>query len=97
MGEWFAAWIAGTHTPEGAETFAGLRARAVAAVNAAVAHPPPVLLVAHGALFRALRTAMGLDALARTRNAVPFLCAPGTASDGAWTLTPADPEARLTM
>ncbi len=97
MGDWFAAWIAGTHTPDGAETFAALRARAVSAVNTATRLPPPVLLVAHGALFRALRTAMGLDALARTRNAVPFFCAPAGTSRDPWTLTPADPTASLTL
>lgn len=97
MGDWFSAWMDGRFTPEGAESFVALRARAVTAVNAATAHPPPVLVVAHGALFRALRTAMGLDAQARTRNAVPFFCAPPTATGGAWTLTPAEPGASLTM
>ena len=35
MGEWFDDWVAGTFTPEGAEPFMELRARAVAAVNGA--------------------------------------------------------------
>ena len=46
---------------------------------------PPVLVVAHGALFRAIRAAMGLPANIRTPNAVPMLCHPGAP----WTLQPA--------
>ncbi len=88
MTEWFTSWIAGEWTPEGAESFAQLRARAVAAVNRATAYPPAVLIVAHGALFRALRSAMGLQPNVRTRNAVPFWCEPG-AEGAAWTLRPA--------
>ena len=94
MADWFADWIAGRHTPEGAESFAALRRRAVAAVNRATAHPPAVLVVAHGALFRALRSAMGLEPNARTRNGVPFWCAPGPVG-GPWALTPAEAGATL--
>jgi broad specificity phosphatase PhoE len=86
MSGWFADWIAGTRTPEGAETFAALRTRAVAAVNRAVTLPPVVLVVAHGAMFRTLRAAMGLEVNVRTQNAIPLFCEP-TASG--WKLTPA--------
>ena len=97
MAGWFNDWIAGAMTPEGAETFADLRVRAVEAVNRALARPAPVLIVAHGALFRALRTAMGLLPDVRLVNGVPLFCEPGTpqgtpqgAPQGApWTLTPA--------
>lgn len=87
MTDWFTQWIAGTFTPDGAETFAGLRERAVRAVNAALTRTAPVLVVSHGGMFRALRSAMGLLPNVRTRNAVPFLCTPGTP----WELTAADP------
>ena len=83
MGDWFDAWIVGAFTPEGAEPFAELRARAVAAVTAALAFSAPVLVVAHGALFRALRTEMGLRPDARLANATPTRCDPGDP----WTLT----------
>ena len=83
--EWFSEWVAGSFLPEGAETFADLRLRATAAVNRALARPAPVLVVAHGALFRALRGDMGLEPNVRTPNATPFFCEPGTP---AWTLTP---------
>jgi broad specificity phosphatase PhoE len=74
MADWFADWIAGRMTPEGAESFPQLRARAAAAANRALTRPPVVLLVAHGALFRALRSAMGVEPNRRTRNAVPIWC-----------------------
>ena len=86
MSDWFADWIAGARTPEGAETFAALRTRAVAAVNRALALPPVVLVVAHGAMFRTLRAAMDLEVNVRTQNAMPLFCEP-TASG--WKLTPA--------
>ncbi len=85
MGGWFDDWVAGTFTPEGAEPFNVLRARAAAAVNLALERPAPVLVVAHGALFRALRAEMGLPPNIRTPNGVPFFCEPGMP----WTLTPA--------
>ena len=77
MSDWYGDWIAGRFTPEGGETFAALQRRAVAAVNRATAHPPAVLIVAHGAPFRSLRAAMGLDVNQRTQNAVPLFCDPG--------------------
>jgi probable phosphoglycerate mutase len=77
MGDWYDGWIAGVFTPEGGEPFAELRARAVAAVNRATLAPGPVLLVAHGAWWRAVRQAMGLPANIRTPNAIPILAEPG--------------------
>jgi probable phosphoglycerate mutase len=93
MGEpWFEDWVEGRATPEGGESFAALRARAVAAVNQALReNPSPVLIVAHGALFRALRAAMGLPPNVRTQNAVPVLCTPPADGAGPWTLTSAIP------
>ena len=87
MAAWFEDWVAGIATPEGAESFAELRRRAVSALNAALGHPPRVLVVAHGALFRALRAEMGLDPYMRLPNAVPMHCIPGTP----WRLEPAEP------
>ncbi|HEX5326451.1 MAG TPA: histidine phosphatase family protein [Acetobacteraceae bacterium] len=87
MSEWFAGWVAGEPAPEGAESFAALRRRAIGAVNRATALPAVVLIVAHGAWFRALRSAMLLEPNLRTRNAVPFWCEPGP-HGGAWAVTP---------
>ncbi len=86
MSDWFPHWVAGHFTPEGAETFAELRERAVIAVNRAIAGPPVVLVVAHGALFRALRTAMGIEPQIRTPNAVPIWCEPPGPGETAWKL-----------
>ncbi len=84
MGDWYDAWIAGDFTPVGAEPFARLRARIVPAVNRALARPGPVLVVAHGAMFRAVRSAMGLPVNIRTANGLPTWCLP---DENAWVLT----------
>jgi broad specificity phosphatase PhoE len=86
MQQWFDDWIAGRFTPAGAEPFAELRARAVGAINRLLLLPPPLLVVGHGAFFRALRSAMGLPPNVRLPNATPLLCEP----DGpTWRLIPA--------
>jgi broad specificity phosphatase PhoE len=90
MGDWYDDWIAGTYTPDRAETFAALRERATLAVNRALEKPAPVLVVAHGALFRALRAAMGLEPNVRTPNAMPNFCEPPKAEGQPWTLTPVE-------
>ncbi len=84
MGDWFDGWVAGHHTPDQAESFANLQARAVAAMGRALQHESAVLVVAHGALFRTLRAVMGHTPSVRTHNAVPILCTPGEP----WTLSP---------
>jgi broad specificity phosphatase PhoE len=90
MSEWFQPWVDGLLTPEGAESFPTLTKRAVAAINRSIARPPLVLVVAHGALFRALRGAMGHEPNVRTRNAVPVWCEPPADGTGVWGLTYAD-------
>lgn len=84
-GSWFADWVTGKATPDGAESFATLRHRATAAINRATADPPPVLVLAHGGFFRAVRAAMGLEPNFRTPNATPLFCEPAAP----WSLTPA--------
>ena len=87
MGDWYDDWIADRYTPPGAETFAGLRARTVAAVNRATALPGPVLVVAHGALWRAFRHEAGLPANVRTPNALPLFAEPPAPGRADWRLT----------
>jgi probable phosphoglycerate mutase len=89
MTEWFGEWIAGAKTPKEGETFAALRSRATTAINRALLRPAPALVVAHGALFRAVRAEMGLEPNVRTPNAMPLWCVPGASPGAAWTLTPA--------
>lgn len=90
MTEWFAAWVEGRMTPDGGESFAALTARTVPAINRAIARPGPVLVVAHGAVFRALRAVMGHEPNVRTRNAVPIWCAPPAAPAAPWGVAYAD-------
>lgn len=89
MGDWYDDWIAGDYTPDGAESFAALCERTVRGVNRAIALPGPVLVVAHGALFRALRQAAGLEANVRTPNALPLWMEPPAAGASGWRITPA--------
>lgn len=89
MAEWFDHWVEGAATPEGAESFVDLRARAVRAINRALQRESPVLVVAHGALFRALRAAMNLPPNIRTPNGVPLFCEPGLTPQHPWALVPA--------
>jgi len=76
MTAWFDDWVAEKFVPEGGEPFAALRARAVGAINRLLPSPAPLLVVAHGAVFRALRAAMGMEPNVRTPNATPVLVAP---------------------
>ncbi len=84
MGGWYDDWVAHGITPAGGESFADLQARVVPAVNRALAGQGLVLIVAHGAMFRAVRAAMGLSALIRTENGVALHCIPGSP----WQLRP---------
>ncbi|WP_431281594.1 histidine phosphatase family protein [Humitalea sp. 24SJ18S-53] len=86
MAEWFHAWVAGDDTPEGCEPFVDLRARARGAIAAALANPAPVLVVAHGALWRGFRAEAGLPADFRTPNAQPLWVTPPSPGDTAWSL-----------
>ena len=87
MGTWYDSWIAGEYTPEGAEPFQELVSRAVAAVDQATAGEGVALIVCHGAMFRALRMAMGLPANVRLQNAIPLWLTPGTPDPLPWVLT----------
>jgi 2,3-bisphosphoglycerate-dependent phosphoglycerate mutase len=90
MSEWFQYWVDGVLTPEGAESFPALTKRAVAAINRCTERPPVVLVVGHGAFFRAMRGAMGHEPNVRTRNAVPIWCEPPKDGAKAWGITYAD-------
>ena len=84
MGTWYDDWVTGETTPDSAESFAAVTTRVVPAINRAVNAPGLALAVGHGAMFRAVRTAMGLSALVRTENGVPLRCDPGAP----WQVTP---------
>ncbi len=83
---WFPEWLEGRYTPEGAETFAEVTARVDAAMARVLAGPGPVLVVAHGGVFRAIRDLMGLPrGEGITGNAVPLFCEPTSRE---WRVTP---------
>ncbi len=83
---WFPEWLEGRFTPEGAETFAAVTARVDGAMARVLAGPGPVLVVAHGGVFRAIRDLMGLPrGEGITGNAVPLFCEPGLLG---WRVTP---------
>lgn len=87
LAEWFDDWVAEKYTPAGGESFADLRNRTVEAINRALTLEAPVLIVAHGAIFRALRSAMGLEPGVRLANGTPFFCEPNR-HDESWSLIP---------
>ncbi len=87
MGPWYDDWVEGAYTPSGGEPFDRLCVRAVGAVNRALAGPGLVLIVAHGAFFRAVRSSMGLSPHIRTDNGVPLYCRPGSP----WSIEPISP------
>lgn len=74
---WFPDWLEGRFTPDGAESFPDLTIRVKTALTSVLrAQQGPLLIVAHGGVFRAIRDLMGLPREGLTRNAVPFYCAP---------------------
>ena len=83
LGDWYDRWVVQEFTPKGAEDFNELRHRAVGAVNRALDNAHPILIVAHGALFRALRAEMGHSATVRTANGAAMFCEP---AEPAWNL-----------
>jgi probable phosphoglycerate mutase len=87
MTEWFSDWVYERSTPPGGESFADLRVRAVSTINKALARPPVLLVIAHGGLFRAVRSVMGLEPLYRTPNGTPFFCEPPAEGQTVWTLS----------
>jgi probable phosphoglycerate mutase len=84
LSPWFTSWMDGSYTPEGAESFAALTARIEAVLTRLLALPGPILIVAHGGVFRAMRGIMNLASEGLTPNAQPLFCAPGAHG---WTVT----------
>lgn len=81
---WFSEWLEGRYTPEGAETFFEVLERVELAMQRVLTTPGPLLIIAHGGVFRALRDLMGLPKEGLTANAVPLLCVPG---ENGWEVT----------
>ncbi len=73
---WFPEWLEGNYTPPNAESFGQVLTRVEAAMTRILTRPGPVLVVAHGGVFRALRDLMALPKQGLTPNAIPLYCAP---------------------
>ncbi len=69
-GDWHPAWQAGT-TPEGAEPYRAFVERALAAINAALEHPGPVLIVGHGGVYRSMVRHGGVGERESLPNCLP--------------------------
>jgi probable phosphoglycerate mutase len=76
LSPWFTSWMDGSYTPAGAESFAELTARIEAVLKHLLTLHGPILIVAHGGVFRAIRHLMNLTAEGLTPNAVPLFCEP---------------------
>ncbi len=79
MGEWYEDWIDGRYTPPGGESFEALSLRGASVLGrhlAGAEDARPTLFVAHGALFRAIRGALGLPIHVRLANGAPLECRP---------------------
>jgi probable phosphoglycerate mutase len=72
---WHAEWIAGAAIP-GGETRAAFRARTLDAVNQALDHAGPVLIVAHGGNFMSIRDAVLDSPQARAGNCEALALSP---------------------
>lgn len=85
-GEWRGPWAKGGPMPEG-ETFAAYTARVIRGFNAALSHPGPVLIVAHGGNFWALEHYGLIAPGTRVTNCVLFELEPPSAESKLWSVT----------
>lgn len=72
MGPWFEAWQAGRGTPEGGEPYREFLARAMRGICRALEAEGPVLIVAHGAVYWAIRDHARFDPSMRIGNCQPI-------------------------
>ena len=78
---WFPEWLEGRYTPPDAENFEQVLARVNVAMARTLTIAGPILIVAHGGVFRALRDLMTLPKQGLTPNAIPLHCVP---TDTGW-------------
>ncbi len=82
-GPWYRDWLAGV-TPEGVEPYDRFLDRSLAAINAALALPGPVLIVSHGGVYWAVQHHGRLDRDWKLPNAVPVRHEPPTERLPGW-------------
>jgi len=76
MGGWFYEWLKGERIIPRAEPAHQFLARALKGINEALALPGPVLIVAHGGVYRSIREAAGFTDRGPIRNAHPIRHSP---------------------
>jgi broad specificity phosphatase PhoE len=83
-------WMGRWHSDaamDGVEPFSAFRARITRGLVQALAHEAPVLVVAHGGVFRALETLIGHSGRTDLPNATVMRVAPPSESHAAWQVT----------
>lgn len=83
-GENYNQWMRGEIVVEGAETWQEFSDRAVRGINQALEHQGPVLVVAHGAYFRAFEQYLGTKEPLPLGNCIPLKLTPPTADFPQW-------------
>jgi broad specificity phosphatase PhoE len=77
-------WLRHVEVP-GAETYDTFIMRALAGINKALAHPGPVLIVAHGGVYWAVQIYADLDRAENISSCVPVLHEPPRSPIDRWT------------
>jgi probable phosphoglycerate mutase len=84
---WFTAWRGGAQS-DGVEPYEAFIARALAAINQALAEQGPVLIVGHAGVYWAVQRHGGLDPSRFLPNGVPVRHEPPTAGSPSWQAHP---------
>lgn len=86
--QWYYDWQDSRITIEGAETYEQLVARSLNAVNRAISEfPGPVLIVAHGGVYWAVKRHAGLPEDFRLSNCLPLRHEPPNGTGDGWAVT----------
>jgi broad specificity phosphatase PhoE len=75
-GQWYTDWQEGKFTPTGGETQAEFLERILSGMAVALDRPGPVLVVAHGQIFRTLTNAIGAHLDQSMPNGIPAYLEP---------------------
>ncbi|QCE33308.1 histidine phosphatase family protein [Acetobacteraceae bacterium] len=83
---WYAEWMHGAEPPEGAESFQALQERILKGINKNFLsyENEKIMFVAHGAVFRAVRSAINLPPQYSLPNATPVALIPPAPSEESW-------------
>ena len=89
VGGWWREWMAGA-APGGVEPYEAFMARALAAINTALGHPGPVLIVGHGGVYWTVQRHAPLSMDGTIPNGVPVRHEPPDATSPHWRTTVLD-------